>query len=163
MNSQPDENEFNFKGFTAYLRTPAGGNRNKTTAISITSDVGMFFNVTAQSSSDSYNNIDSLFNETNLRAFFHHIKEMFKPTTITEKLRRLKLAVQYTMDSNKSKDHYCRGSSVLVLMTNWCHLLSQDVATQRKRHTKCVDTHDEHSSPSNISVCTIICMHIAGT
>ena len=157
MNSRPlssDENNFNFKEFTAYLRTSAGGNRNKTTAASITSDLNMFFTVTAHSSGDAYNN-DSLFNETNLKSFFYHLKKMYKPTTITKKLRRLKLAVQYTMDSNKSKEHYTRGSNVLKLMTNWCHSLSKDVTTQRKRLSKCVDTHDEHSISSDISVCTI--------
>ena len=154
MNSRPlssDENNFNFKEFTAYLRTSAGGNRNKTTAASITSDLNMFFTVTAHSSGDAYNN-DSLFNETNLMSFFHHLKKMYKPTTITEKLRRLKLAVQYTMDD--SKEHYTRGSNVLKLMTNWCHSLSKDVTTQRKRLLKCAA--DQGMQDNMLEVCTCL-------
>ena len=62
MNISSDGNDFDLKGFTAYLRTSAGGNQNKTTATSITSDLSIFFTMTAHSSSDAYN-IDSLFNE----------------------------------------------------------------------------------------------------
>ena len=141
MNISSDGNDFDLKGFNAYLRTSAGGNRNRTTATAITSDLSIFFTVTAHSSSDAYN-IDSLFNETNLRSFFHHLKNMYKPTTITEKLRRVKLAVQYTMDSKEN--YISRGSSVLTLLTNWCHSLSQAVAIQRKGHSKCV--HDDHET-----------------
>lgn len=42
MHVQENRKEFNFEGFTAYLRTPAGGKRNKATAKSITSDLIMF-------------------------------------------------------------------------------------------------------------------------
>ena len=131
--------QFNFEGFTAFLRTPWGGKRKKTIAQSITSDLMMFFNMTKQSCS-----IDSLFNITNLESFLCHIKtsKKYKATTMTEKLRRLKLAIQYIMQLNNGKDHTysSRGSSLLKLLTEWCHSLSKDVTKQRNETTKYVDT-----------------------
>ena len=123
--------------------------------MSITSDLIMFFNVTAQSSRDSYSKIGSLFDKTNLESFLYHIKmeKKYKPTTITEKIRRLKLAIQYIMDLSKSKDHYSRGSTLLKLLTKWCHSLSQDITTQRKGNSKYVDTQKEHPSDVMVRKC----------
>ena len=53
---EENRKELNFEGFTAYLRTPAGGNRNKATAESITSDLSCFI----QSISDTCNKIKSI-------------------------------------------------------------------------------------------------------
>jgi len=77
-NVEPHTSVFNFEGFTAYLRTPAGGNRNKATARFITSDVIMFFSKTAQSSKENQCNIDRLFNKTNLvtPTPYQHRKEL---------------------------------------------------------------------------------------
>ena len=155
--------EFNFKGFSAYLRTPAGGKRNKATAKSITSDVIMFFNTTSQSSSDTSNNIDSLFEKTNLKSFLHHskTKKNYKPTTLTEKIRRLKLAIEYTMQLNKDKDHYTsRGNYLLKILTEWCHSLSQDVTKQRKETSKYVAGTQQNEHPSDAMVCTVSMPHI---
>lgn len=151
--------EFSFDGFTAYLRTPAGGNRNKTTAISITSDLIKFFNVTAQSSRDTYSKIDRLFDKMNLESFLYHIKieKNYKPTTITEKIRRLKLAIQYIMNLSTSQDRYSSGTSLLKLLTEMCHSLSQDVTEQCKGNSKYADTQNEY--PSDVMVCKYA-MHI---
>lgn len=138
---QENRKEFNFEGFTAYLRTPTGGYRNKATAQSITSDLIMFFNTTPIANSDIYNNIDSLFDKTTLESFLCHIKiiKNYKATTITEKIRRLKLAIQYIMDLHKSDDYYSRGNILLNLLTKRCHSLSQDVSRQRKGNLHHVD------------------------
>ena len=92
--------------------------------------------MTAHSTSDVYK-IDHLFNETNLRSYFHYLKYTYKPTTTAEKLRRVTLAVKYTMESKEN--YISRGNSVLTLLTNWLYSLSEAVAIQRKRHySQCV-------------------------
>ena len=149
-------NKFNFEGFTAYLRSTAGGNRNKSTARSITSDVMMFFSNIAESSKDkNCCKIDMLFNIANLRSFLHFIthEKNYKPTTITEKIRRLKLAIQYIMSN--SKDHCNRGNRLLKLLTMWCQSLSQDVTAQRKESTKYADTPYKHPSDVKVHKCFV--------
>ena len=145
--------EFSLEGFTKYLRSTAGGNRNKSTARSITSDLVMFFRntCTAESSQNTnYYKIDRLFNVTDLKSFLHHIavEKNYKPTTITEKIRRLKLAIQYVMDNNQ--EHNNRGNSRLKLLTRWCQLLSQDVTAQRKQNAAYADS--QYRYPSDVKV-----------
>ena len=151
-NEPPLSDEFSLEGFTSYLRSPLGGNRSTTTAKSIISDLITFFSVTAQSSSDNYYKCDRLCNRTNLEVFLHYIKaeKAYKPTTVTEKLRRLKLAIRYIMD--KSKDHDSTGDSLLQLLTQWCHSLSQDVTIQRKEITKYADSQSEHGMVCSYSI-----------
>ena len=68
--------KFSIEGFTGYLRFTAGGNRTKSTARSITSDVMIFLSNIAESSKDNnYCKIDMLFNITNLRSFLHYITD----------------------------------------------------------------------------------------
>ena len=131
--------QFNFEGFNAYLLTPAGGRRSNSAAKAITSDLMMFFNTTPQSSSDT-NKVDTILEKNNLESYIHHIKttKKYKPTTVAEKIRRLKLAIEYIMALYRNDDYITKGKVMLTLLTTWCHSLSQDISRQRMEITKYV-------------------------
>ena len=134
--------QFNFKGFNAYLLTPAGGRRSNPAAKAITSDLMMFFNTTPQSGSDAYK-VDTIFEQNNVESYIHHIKttKNYKPTTVAEKIRRLKLAIEYIMVLYSSDTYVTKGKVMLTLLTTWCHSLSQDISRQRMEITKYVRTY----------------------
>ena len=71
----PLSDEFNFKGFMAYILTTAGVSRNKATANSIVVDLIRFYEVTTQSSKDCFGKIDTLLTRSNLEAFLEYIRE----------------------------------------------------------------------------------------
>ena len=85
---------FDFKDFMEYLMTKAGGSKDKMTAKSIAADLIEFFHETSQSSKQSFYNIDILLNRSNLELFVHYMKykKEYKPTVISEKIQRLKIA-----------------------------------------------------------------------
>ena len=125
---------FDFKGFNAYLLTPAGGRRSNPAAKAITSDLMMFFNTTPQSSSDAYK-VDTIFEQNNVESYIHHIKttKNYKPTTVAEKI---KLAIEYIMALYSSDTYVTKGKVMLTLLTTWCQSLSQDISRQRMEITK---------------------------
>ena len=115
----------------------AGGNRSRDTSKAIVTDLKLFSRLTPGSSSD----VDKLFNKTNLEKFFHTLitERGYKPTTIAEKIRRLKLAIKYVIHTEdsmmKNQDLYIRGSMLLEVMSQWCHSLSKAIALQRQQHS----------------------------
>ena len=130
--------KFNFAGFARYLESIAGGNRNKDASKAIVRDVHLFFqNTPAKSRSD----IDRLFNKSNLELFFQKLlsERHYKPTTLSEKIRRMKLAIKYVIHSEDSmmtnKELFVKGSRLLELLTQWCLSLSKAIALQRQQHS----------------------------
>ena len=109
---------FSIEGFTAYLCTKAGGNKDKATANSIATDLVEFYNVIHQSSHESVGKIDSLLNRSEVELFLDYIKRSYKPVAIWEILQSLKLAVQYTMSLVSTTDYYTRGCNVMKLLTD---------------------------------------------
>ena len=130
--------KFNFSGFAKYLVGIAGGNRNKDAAKAIVRDVELFFQLTP-STPDS--DIDKLFNKANLERFFQKLlnERHYKPTTISEKIRRMKLAIKYVIHAEDSmlsnRDLFIKGSRLLELLTQWCLSLSKAIALQRQQHS----------------------------
>ncbi|XP_065906802.1 uncharacterized protein [Dysidea avara] len=98
----------------------------------------MFFQATpATSNSD----IDRLFNKSNLEMFFQKLlsDREYKPTTLSEKIRRMKLAIKYVIHAEDSmmtnKELFIKGSRLLELLTQWCLSLSKAIALQRQQHS----------------------------
>lgn len=113
----PMSDVFSIKGFTAYLCSAAGGNKDKATAKSIASDLIEFYNVT-QSFEESFGKIDSLFNRSKVEVFLDYIKRNYKPVAIWEIMQRLKMAIRYIMSLSSRKDYHTRGCSLLKLLTD---------------------------------------------
>jgi len=134
-----NNDKFNFAGFARCLEGIAGGNRNKDASKAIIRDVHLFFQKTpAKSSSD----IDDLFYKSNLELF---LKSFFlkgvtnRLYTLSEKIRRMKLAIQYVIHSEDSmmtnKKLVVKGSRLLELLTQWCLSLSKAIALQGQQHS----------------------------
>ena len=154
--------EFNFNGFANYLEGIAGGNRSRETSKAIVADLKLFFLLTPANSS-SY--VDRLFNKSNLEGFFHTLitEREYKPTTITEKIRRLKMAIKYVMHTEdslmKNQELFIRGSILLELMSQWSHSLAKAIALQRQQHSLKVIEElllivDPHEFLENQKVCS---------
>ena len=115
----------------------AGGNRSSDTSKVIVADVRLFFLLTPGYSSDS----EKIFNKINLENFFHKLttERGYKPTTIAEKIRRIKMAIKYLIHKDdytmKNQDLYIRGNMLLELMSNWGHSLYKPIALQRQQHS----------------------------
>ena len=115
--------QINFDGFASYLQGIAGGNRSNDTSKAIVADLKLFFSLTPASLS---NCVDMLFNKSNPERFFLILiaEQEYKPTTITEEIRRAKRAIKYanhTEDSMmKNQNLFIRGSLLLELMSQWC-------------------------------------------
>ena len=130
--------KFDFSAFANYLEGIAGGCRNTDTAKAIVHDVELFFQLTPAT---SHNDLDRLFNKSNLEKFFQQLlhKKQYKPTTITEKIRRMKLAIKYVIHEEDSmmtdKEIFIKGSRLLELMTQWCLSLSKAIALQRQQNS----------------------------
>ena len=80
--------------------------------------------------------VDKLFNKTNLEKFFHYLitERAYKPTTIAEKIRRLKMAIKYVIHTEDSmmqnQELFIQGSILIELMNWWGHSLSKPIALQ---------------------------------
>ena len=133
-----DSYRFDFSGFTNYLQGIAGGNRNKDTAKAIVRDVELFFQSTP---STSNSDIDTLFNRSNLEHFFQKLltERHYKPTTISEKIRRIKQAIKYVIHAEDSmlanQELFIKGSRLLDILTQWCLSLSKAIALQRQQYS----------------------------
>ena len=77
----------------------------------------------------------------NLEKFFQTLlnEKHYKPTTISEKIRRMKLAIKYIIHAEDSmfanKDLFIEGSRLLEILTQWCLSLSKAIALQRQQHS----------------------------
>ena len=129
--------QFDFDGFASYLQGIAGGNRSGDTSKAIVTDLKLFLCLTPGLSSD----VDKLFNKTNLEKFFHYLitERAYKPTTIAEKIRRLKMAIKYVIHTEdsvmKNQELFIRGSILIELMSQWGRSLSKPIALQRQQHS----------------------------
>lgn len=130
--------KFSFTGFASYLEGIAGGSRNKDASKAIVRDVKLFF----QSTQDrSKSDIDILFNKKNLESHFQKLlsEKNYKPTTLSEKIRRMKLAIKYVIHAEDSlmmnKELFIKGNRLLELLTQWCLSLSKAIALQRQQYS----------------------------
>ena len=131
------QHKFDYNGFTSYLEGIAGGNRSRDTSKAIVADVKLFFRLTPGSSTDT----EKIFNKINLENFFHTLTRQreYKPTTIAEKIRRIKMAVKFLIHRDDcmmtNRDLYIRGNMLIEIMNHWCHSLYKPIALQRQQHS----------------------------
>ena len=137
--------KFNFDGFGNYLEGIAGGSRNRDTAKAIVRDVELFFKSTSSAFTSS--DIEKLFNKLNLETFFQKLlhERNYKPTTIAEKIRRMKLAIKFVIHKEDSmltnKELYFKGNRLLDMLTQWCLSLTKAISLQRQQHSLKVTEH----------------------
>ena len=91
-----------------------------------------------------------LFNRNNLENFYHFMRhEMeYKPSTIAEKLRRLKKAMDFLDHLNfkdiKQHQHSLKYKNLLTF-TSWINLLSKHIALQRQERGRMLDSEVAHT------------------
>ena len=83
----------------------------------------------------SVSHFEKLTNMETLESFLLNMKDVrhYKPTTRAEKLRRIKLAIQFMM-RGKDDQQYQKGRRVLDSISEWSSGLSRDIAVQRQQH-----------------------------
>ena len=79
-------------------------------------------------------NIENLYNYVNE---LQEVKE-FAPTTVADKLRKIQLAVEYTIAiENKEENNdamFVRCQRIIKHLEKWRHSLSKDITKQRMKH-----------------------------
>ena len=93
---------FNVDGFIEYLQSLAGGNKSYSVAKANATDISTFFEQTSHSSVSKY--YDILLDTNNLYKYINHLQnnKHFTANTISDKLRRLRQAIEYTEVSENS-------------------------------------------------------------
>jgi len=83
---------------------------------------------------------DFLLNVHHLEVYFQHLRKdkQFKPTTLAEKLRRIKTATQFIVNEEdhelKNDALYIRGSRIIEKINKWIASLSKMIGKQRQQH-----------------------------
>jgi len=98
----PSPSAFDIDGFIDYLQSLAGGNKSYNVARAIAADVAVFFQHTSHSSTSTY--YDILLDSTNLYNYIKHLQndKQFTASTVSEKLRRLRQAIEFVEDRENS-------------------------------------------------------------
>ena len=107
--------------------------------MAIVHDVQLFFDSTSHSSSSTSTSSQFLFNSKNLESFYHFIKmRKYQPTTISEKLRRVRMAIQFVLHETEESHHdlnlFVKGTHLVNLLSQWTKSLSKSIAIQRQKH-----------------------------
>ena len=128
------DSHFDFDEFQQYLGV--GGNRSTMTAIAIVNDVKLFFNLTPNSSKSTDDNKDKLFNHKYLEHFYHSMKKelQYAPSTIAEKLKRLKKAMEFVAHQQFSDiTLHQTATRYKDLLNVWINSLSKLIALHQQR------------------------------
>ena len=124
-------------GFIEYLQSLSGGNKSYNIAKAIAADVSLFFEQISHGSTDTY--YDILLNTRNLYAYTTHLQnnKKFTASTVSEKLRRLRQAIEYTEAKENSlkvnPKLFSRCQLIAGLLTKWGKSLHKDIAKQRRK------------------------------
>ena len=126
--------DFDYNQFDEFLRGIAGGNRTLETSISIVNDVEDFLFNSPQSSTSNCNAHNLLLNVKSLEQYYHHMKHtMYKPSTPSDKLRRLKLAIKFLIHENHNNtDSSTKGYQIISLLSYWIKSLSKARGKQQQ-------------------------------
>lgn len=147
---------FDYNGFDDYLTSIAGGNKSKTTAKSIVTDIKNYFYFTNPTSEERTPYYDLLLNMSHLKNYLQHLQHNFHfaATTISEKLRRLRLAVDYTLYKENPDEcntaMFMRCTKVITNLSKWGKSLSKDV--QKQRHKQSLVSAQKVLHTSNVSL-----------
>lgn len=106
-------------------------NKNRDTVEAIIRDVHGYLRESKGSEPD----LNKLLNTEKLESYLKKMKEekQYKPTTRTEKLRRIKLAIRF-MIRGKDDQLYTKGMRVIDCIEEWTRGHAKDIAIQRQEH-----------------------------
>jgi len=128
---------FNIDGFIEYLQSLAGGNKSYSVAKAIATDISTFFEQTSHSSTSKY--YDILLDTNNLYKYISLLQntKQFTASTISEKLRRLRQAIEYTEVTENSitidQGLIGRCQRVIGQLVRWGKSLHKEISKQRQR------------------------------
>ena len=87
-------------------------------------------------------------------------KLIFKPSTVAEKLRRIRLAIRYTI-RDKDDAIYTKGKRIIDLIEEWGHGLSKDISIQKKERALAVrQMLHQMQDPNEFLENETVCFHI---
>ena len=125
-----------------YLRG-IGGNKSIDMTKAIVHDVEEFLRNCPHGSSTT-TPVDLLLNRKVLESYYHQMRDikLYKPTTITEKFRRLKMAIAFLIhEGHDNDDLYIKGNRIIDVLSHWIKSLSKAIGKQRQQHgLKVIDT-----------------------
>ena len=132
--------EFDFDSFQHYLQSIAGGRKNKTSATAITVELKNYYHFVAPFADSNVHYYDYLLNLKHLKSYLDYLQEdcEFAPTTISEKIRRLRMAMEFVlykenpMETNTS--FFTRTHQIMMHLSKWCKSLSKGIKEQRRKH-----------------------------
>ena len=114
----------------------------------------MFFHATPNTSTTADEDENKLFNHKNLEKFYHHMKEQlqYQPSTIAEKLRRLKQAINFVAHQHFTDINIHQSSAQYKdLLSTWINSLGKPIALQRQKRGIKLDSEVAHTpSPNHI-------------
>ena len=103
----------------------------------------------------------NLFNLPFLEIFMTVMQEKlnFKPSTIAEKLRRIKLAIRYIIRT-KSDHEFDRGKRIISLIEDWSRGMGKDISLQKKdRALRVRQMLHELEDPNEFLEHETVCLH----
>ena len=148
---------FDFNGFTEYLTSIAGGKKSVSTAKAIVADIQNYFFFISDSHKPHYN---LLLDMENLKNYLQYLQQhfTFASTTITEKIRWLRLAVEYTLHIDNSDEcditMFMRCTKILTNLLKWGKSMSKDI--QKQRHKQSVKSAQKVCKAMLIYTCIYI-------
>ena len=128
---------FDINGFTEYLQSLSGGNKSYSVAKAIAADILLFYEQASHSSTSTY--YDILLNTSNLYNYINHLQntKQFTASTVSEKLRRLRQAIEYTEakenNTKVNQELFSRCQLITRLLIKWGKSLHKDIAKQRRK------------------------------
>lgn len=131
---------FDYAEFNEYLTSIAGGMKSKTSAKSIVTDVQKYFYF-CDSTSNKNPYFDLLLNMSHLKNYLQHLQQHFvlAATTISEKIRRLKLAIEYILHKENpdecNTNMFIRCTKIITNLSRWGKSLSKDIQKQRHKQS----------------------------
>ena len=126
--------EFPLDEFEEYLTGISGGDKDESTAAVIMRDMRFYFDNSGSSSSMESNSYRQIMNHQNLEAFYQLMNHQlrYKPSTIAEKLHRLRRAIQFIVDQNFGNAEVAQeGLQYRELLSSCINSLSKQISLQR--------------------------------
>ena len=133
--------EFDYSTFMQYLTSIAGGRKNKSSATAIVAEIKNYYNFIGDFSETGQHYYDYLLNLQHLKAYLDYLQEdcELAPTTISEKIRRLRLAIEFTLFFENPAETdavlFTRAHQILMHLSKWGKSLSKGIKEQRRKHS----------------------------
>jgi len=135
--------DFDYSSFMEYLMSIAGGRKNKQSATAIVAEIKNYFSFITSLASykPGVHYYDDLLNLQHLKAYLDYLQEdcEFAPTTTSEKIRRLRLGMEFTLfHENPTETNttlYTRTHLIMTHLLKWSKSLSKGIKEQRRRQS----------------------------